>query len=287
MEIIRKIHRMKEVAKRARNAGKTIGFVPTMGYLHEGHLSLIREARRMTDLCIVSIFVNPTQFGPHEDYERYPRDLERDAEILNKEKVDILFTPTAEDMYPPHFHTWVIVEKLSEKLCGKSRPGHFKGVSTVVLKLFQIVQPHFAYFGQKDAQQYVIIKRMVRDLHLDVELILMPIVRENDGLAMSSRNVYLNTDERQKATILYKALMKAQELVRSGERHAHTILKTMEDMIRSVEGVRIDYLAITDLEELDPVDVLEGKVLIAGAIYVGQTRLIDNIILTIPQSSKS
>ena len=287
MEVIRRVARMREMIRRVRAEGKKIGFVPTMGYLHEGHLSLIREARRMSDVCVVSIFVNPIQFGPKEDLDRYPRDLERDAEILAKEKVDILFAPSVEEMYPRGYRTYVYVEGLSEKLCGASRPGHFRGVTTVVNKLFNIIQPHFAYFGQKDAQQFVIIKRMVLDLNMDVELILMPIIREADGLAMSSRNVYLSPEERAIAPMLYQALKMAQEMIEEGERDPRKVIEAMRHYLEQEPRIRIDYLEIVDLENLERVQQIRGRVLVAGAIYIGQTRLIDNIIIQLKERASS
>ena len=206
MEIIQRILPMKENSKKARSDGKVIGFVPTMGFLHDGHLSLVREAKKMSDVVVVSIFVNPTQFAPNEDFDKYPRDLTRDAEILSNENIDYLFMPKAEEIYPSNYHTYVKVRDLSETLCGGTRQNHFEGVTTVVLKLFHIVEPHFAFFGQKDAQQLAIIRRMVKDLNMDVEIVRVPIVREPDGLAMSSRNMYLSPEERKAATVLYRAL---------------------------------------------------------------------------------
>ncbi|HBF69599.1 MAG TPA: pantoate--beta-alanine ligase, partial [Thermotoga sp.] len=223
MKIIETIEEMKKFSEEMREKKKTIGFVPTMGYLHEGHLSLVRRARDENDVVVVSIFVNPTQFGPNEDYERYPRDFERDRKLLEKENVDCIFHPSVEEMYPPDFSTYVEETKLSKNLCGRSRPGHFRGVCTVVTKLFNIVKPHRAYFGQKDAQQFRVLRRMVRDLNMDVEMIECPIVREPDGLAMSSRNVYLSPEERQQALSLYQSLKIAENLYLNGERDAEKI----------------------------------------------------------------
>jgi pantoate--beta-alanine ligase len=269
---------MKEVVSDLKEEKKLIGFVPTMGCLHEGHLSLVREARRMSDIVVVSIFVNPKQFGPNEDYDRYPRNIAKDTELLQKENVDYVFHPSVEEMYPAGYRTYVVVEDLSEKLCGKSRPNHFRGVATVVMKLFNIVQPNFAFFGQKDAQQVVIIKRMLKDLNSNIEIITLPIIREPDGLALSSRNNYLNSEERKAATVLYKSLMKAKELIQSGEHKSAKISKAIIDMITQEPLAKIDYVEIVDLENLEPVKTVGKNTLIAIAVYIGTTRLIDNII---------
>lgn len=279
MEVIQRVARMKEIINDVKQEKKLIGFVPTMGCLHEGHLSLVREARKMSDVLIVSIFVNPKQFGPNEDYERYPRNIAKDTELLQKESVDYIFHPTVEEMYPPGYKTYVEVEHLSQKLCGKSRPNHFRGVSTVVSKLFNIIQPNFAFFGQKDAQQTIIIKRMLKDLNSNIEIITLPIVRESDGLALSSRNVYLNPDERRAATILYKSLMKAKDLFGNGERKAAKISKAITDVLSSEPLAKVDYVEIVDVENIDPVKTIEKNALIAIAVYIGSTRLIDNIIV--------
>ena len=273
---------MKSICQEEARAGKTIGFVPTMGYWHEGHLNLIRAARRKCQVVLVSVFVNPLQFAPQEDYQQYPRDLSRDARLARAEGVDYLFYPSMEEMYPQGFQTAVEVRELSDKLCGKSRPGHFKGVATVVLKLFNIVKPDAAFFGQKDAQQALIIKHMIDDLNLDVELVIMPIVREEDGLAMSSRNLYLNPKERRAATILYKSLLKAKELILGGERKASTIISQMTQMIEEEPLARVDYIALTDADNLQEADVIRGKILIALAVFIGKSRLIDNLILEMP-----
>jgi pantoate--beta-alanine ligase len=277
MEIIQRILQMKEVSKEARAEGKIIGLVPTMGYFHEGHLSLVREARKMSDVVVVSVFVNPTQFGPNEDFTTYPRDVARDADLLTSENVDYLFLPRAEEMYPEHYHTNVKVRELSERMCGGSRPTHFEGVTTVVNKLFHIVYPHFGFFGQKDAQQLVIIQRMVRDLNMDVEIVPLPIVREPDGLAMSSRNVRLSPEERKAAPILYRALEQARKRIDQGERKAKTILKEIRETIEADSLARIDYISVTDMVELKDIKTIKGKCLIAVAAYFGTTRLIDNI----------
>jgi pantoate--beta-alanine ligase len=279
MEIIQRILPMKEASKKARSDGKVIGFVPTMGGLHEGHLALVREARKMSDVVVVSIFVNPAQFAPNEDFEKYPRDPTRDAELLSAENVDFLFLPKAEEMYTPNFRTYVKVRELSDRLCGASRPNHFEGVTTVVMKLFQIVDPHFALFGQKDAQQLVIVMRMVRDMNMDVEVVRVPIVREPDGLAMSSRNVFLSPEERKAATVLYRALDHALNRIEEGERKTKTLIKEMKEIISSEPLAKIDYIAITDLLMLQDVKNVKGKCLIALAAYFGTTRLIDNMIV--------
>ena len=279
MEIIQRILQMKEISKKVRSEGKVIGFVPTMGYLHQGHLSLVREARRMSDVIVVSIFVNPTQFGPNEDFERYPQDETRDVELLSEEKVDYLYLPKAEEMYPANYSTHVKVKDLSDRLCGLSRPTHFEGVTTVVLKMFHIVDPHFAFFGQKDAQQWLIVQRMVKDLNMDVEIVRCPIVRESDGLAMSSRNLYLSPEERKAATVLYRSLEHALARIEEGERKAKTILKEMRQIIEAEPLARIDYLAATDLVELKDLRNVKGKCLISVAAYFGSSRLIDNIMI--------
>jgi pantoate--beta-alanine ligase len=281
MEVIQRIPQMKEVSRKARSEGKVIGLVPTMGFLHEGHLSLVREARKMADIVVVSVFVNPAQFAPTEDLDTYPRDVTRDAELLTSEKTDYIFLPKSEEMYPENYHTYVKVRDLSAKMCGVSRPDHFEGVTTVVLKLFHIVDPHFAYFGQKDAQQLIIIRKMVSDLNLDVEIVRLPIVREKDGLAMSSRNTYLSPEERKAATVLYRALQHAQQRIDEGERKAKVLIKEIREIIESEPLARIDYVSITDMVELKELKTLKGKCLIAVAAYFGSTRLIDNIIVDV------
>lgn len=279
MRIIEKVKEMKLFSEMARREGKSIGFVPTMGYLHEGHLSLVRRARAENDVVVVSIFVNPIQFGPNEDYDRYPRDFERDKMLLEKEGVDCVFYPSVEEMYPQDFSTYVEETVLSKPLCGRSRPGHFRGVCTVVAKLFNIVKPHRAYFGQKDAQQFRVLRRMVRDLNMDVEMIECPIVREPDGLAMSSRNVYLSPEEREQALALYRSLKLAEELFTKGERDALKIKREMEEFLRGFDKVKVDYVEIVDEETLEPVSKIEKKVIVAVAAWVGKARLIDNVIL--------
>ncbi len=276
MKIVSDIREMQQLAGHYRQQGKTIGFVPTMGYLHEGHLSLMRRARPQCDILVVSIFVNPTQFGPNEDFERYPRDFDRDERLCREVGVDVVFYPTADAMYPRPYLTYVHVEKLSETMCGASRPGHFRGVTTVVTKLFNIVQPHIAVFGQKDYQQSLIIRQMVRDLNFDVQIDVAPIVREADGLAMSSRNKYLSPEERQQALVLYRSLTRAEELIREGERNVNTLLQAMKTVISEAPDARIDYIAIVDAETLEPLSTVRHNTVIALAVYIGTTRLIDN-----------
>ena len=268
------------ISKEARRAGKSVGFVPTMGALHQGHLSLVRTARAQADVVIASVFVNPTQFGPTEDFSKYPRDAEKDSAMLAAEKCDHLFLPSVEEMYPPGGTTWVNVEGLSEKLDGRSRPGHFRGVTTVVSKLFNIVQPDFAFFGQKDAAQVAIVNKMVRDLNFEVRIVLCPIVRESDGLAMSSRNAYLNPEQRKQALVLYRALMRVQTLADRGESSSARLKVAGEQVMAEESAVKPDYFEIVNRDTLDPVADISGGALVAVAAYVGSTRLIDNILLT-------
>lgn len=277
--VVSDIAETKTAVAEARAAGKTIGLVPTMGALHEGHLSLIRASAPECGFTVVSVFVNPTQFGPGEDFERYPRDLERDAELAADAGADLVFAPSSSAMYPPGYATYVEVERLTEVLCGASRPGHFRGVTTVVTKLFDICKPDVAYFGQKDAQQAVVIKRMTRDLDMDVEIRVMPIVRESDGLAMSSRNKYLNEDVRKQATYLYRALKKAEELYASGVTNARDVKEEITAVIKTAPDATIDYVSIVDAEELKDVELITGPALVALAVFFGDTRLIDNTIL--------
>jgi len=260
-------------------AGKSIGLVPTMGALHAGHVSLVRAARAETGFVVVSIFVNPSQFGPKEDLSRYPRPFENDVKICRDEGVDLVFHPAPEIMYPDSFRTFVEVHELQDVMCGASRPGHFRGVATVVLKLFNIVQPDIAYFGQKDAQQARILMQMVRDLDVPVALRICPIVREPDGLALSSRNVYMDADERSKATVLHDALEAIRRRIEAGERDAMVLLHLARGMIEATAGARLDYAAIVDFETLRPLERLRGQVLIALAVYFGTTRLIDNVLI--------
>lgn len=271
---------MQSLVEKLALDGTSIGFVPTMGSLHEGHLALVREARRMTDAVIVSIFVNPAQFGKGEDFERYPRDLACDADSLTPLGVNYIFAPNIEEIYPKHFATWITVEELSEKLEGEVRPGHFRGVTTVLSVLFNIIRPKFVFMGQKDAQQTVVVKKMVRDLHQPVEIVVCPTVREADGVAMSSRNKYLSPEERKAAPVLHRSLHKAEELFENGERSARRIIRAMEKEIQREPVARIDYIAVTDTERLDPVDDLSHRsALVSIAVRFGTTRLIDNVIL--------
>ena len=279
MKICSTIDEIRAVSRAAHGERKSLGFVPTMGALHEGHLSLVRAARAKCDVVAVSIFVNPLQFGPSEDLAKYPRTFEHDRELLEKEAVDILFVPTPEEMYPAGAVTYVTVEGLSEKLCGKSRPGHFRGVTTVVAKLFHIVEPDVAFFGQKDAAQATIIRRMVQDLNLPVEIAVCPIVREPDGLAMSSRNAYLNPQERKSALALNRALSEVKSRFDQGERNASGLITVGKQTLTRELGVRLDYFEIVDPATLDPMPELTGTVLVALAALVGNTRLIDNILL--------
>ena len=281
MKIIDSIPRMSTFSKILKKEGKVIGFVPTMGYLHEGHLSLIKTAKKHTDVVIVSVFVNPIQFGPSEDFDKYPRDPKRDEDLACFAGADVIFYPSTKEMYPKGYSTYVDVENLTEGLCGASRPGHFRGVATVVAKLFGIVKPNMAYFGQKDAQQAIVIKKMVKDLNMDVELKVLPTVREPDGLAMSSRNINLSGPERQDAFVLYLSLNKAESMIKEGEREAKKIIKAMKDLIEEKKSARIDYVSIVDTENLKPLGNISGEVLIALAVFIGKMRLIDNIIIKV------
>jgi len=279
MKLYKRISDLQRDILKLKREGKRIGFVPTMGYLHEGHLSLARYARRENDIVVISIFVNPTQFGPREDYRRYPRDLKRDLRLAREEEVDIVFYPSVEEMYPTKYRTYVEVEELSRVLCGKSRPGHFRGVTTVCAKLFNIVMPDVAYFGHKDAQQAIIIKRMVRDLNFPLKIKVLPIVREKDGLALSSRNVYLSSEERKEATVLYRSLKIAEQMVKEGVKDSRKIKRRVRSMISRKETAKIDYVEIVSLEDLEPVTVIDKPALLALAVWFGKARLIDNTIL--------
>ncbi|MGC9017027.1 MAG: pantoate--beta-alanine ligase [Caldimicrobium sp.] len=279
MEVIKSIPEMKEKSLSFKKGGETIGFVPTMGYLHEGHLSLVRLARIKADRVVVSIFVNPLQFGPSEDYNIYPRDLERDLALLEKERVDVVFIPDEEEMYPPDFQTYVEVTKLTQGLCGAYRPGHFRGVTTVVLKLFNIVKPDLAIFGEKDYQQLRVIQQMVKDLNLDVEIIPHPIVREESGLAMSSRNTYLSEEERHSAVALYQSLKMAERVIFEGERDAERVRTLIKDYLEKFPHNKVQYVEIVDPKTLERVSEINGPVLIALAVFVGKTRLIDNRLI--------
>lgn len=281
MRIVKNREEIREIVKKAQKAGQSIGFVPTMGYLHQGHLSLMKKARAENDILVISIFVNPKQFGPNEDFFSYPRDLSRDEQLAATAGVDFIFAPEKEAMYPISFQTTVQVTHLSKSLCGEKRPGHFAGVCTIVTKLFNLIQPDRAYFGQKDAQQVIIIQQLVKDLDLSTEVVVCPIVREADGLAMSSRNKYLNLAERKDALILYKSLIRVKEMVKSGQINADFLKKEMMTMITDVKGAKIDYVAIVAWETLQPVEKLRGQILIALAVFIGKTRLIDNIILEV------
>jgi pantoate--beta-alanine ligase len=279
MKICRTIEEMRAASRSARGGGKRLGFVPTMGALHAGHLSLVRAAKAQCDGVAVSIFVNPTQFGPNEDLARYPRPFARDCELLEIEGVDFVFAPPPEEMYPGGAITWVTVEGLSEKLCGRSRPGHFRGVTTVVAKLFHVVEPDVAIFGQKDAAQVAIIRRMVRDLHFPIEIVVCPIVRESDGLAMSSRNAYLSPTERKSALVLSRSLKEIKEHFDGGERNAGALIQSGKKILAGDPTVRLDYLEIVDPDTLDPVGKISRTALVAVAALVGGTRLIDNLVL--------
>ena len=268
-----------EVRALKQQLSGTVGFVPTMGFLHEGHLALVKQARIENSAVIVSIYVNSTQFGPREDFSAYPRDLDRDLGLLRGEGVDIVFVPSDDQMYSPEFSTWVDVEKVSERLEGASRPGHFRGVATVVAKLFNIVQPNKAYFGQKDAQQVVVIKRMVADLNMVIEIVVVPTVRESDGLAMSSRNIYVNPEERQAATILFRALTLARQLRLGGEKDTGKIRRQMTSLIQKEPLAKIDYVSIADAETLEELDLIDHLALASLAVRIGKTRLIDNMLL--------
>ena len=276
MQIARSIPEMKALRG---NCAEPVGFVPTMGYLHEGHLELVRIARRDNPLAVVSIFINPTQFAPNEDFKAYPRDLDRDLSLLEGVKTDIVFIPESKDMYADEYNTWVDVQGITAKLEGKARPTHFRGVTTVCNKLFNIVQPHKAYFGQKDAQQALVIQKMVADLNMNLEVVVCPTIREKDGLAMSSRNTYLTRNERTSATILYRSLCLAEDMFATGERDARIIRKAMTELISQEAAAKIDYVSIADMQTLDEIATIESKALVSLAVRLGKPRLIDNIIL--------
>lgn len=280
MKAIRTVEEMTAVGALLKSQDKTMGLVPTMGYLHEGHLSLVRESLKKADVTVVSIFVNPAQFSPSEDFQDYPRDMNRDSEILENLGVDFIFCPENDEMYSADYQTYVEVHDLQNRLCGESRPGHFKGVCTVVLKLFNVVQPDLAFFGQKDAQQVIILKKMIQDLNCNVNIVALPIVREDDGLALSSRNVYLNSDQRKAALCLYKSLQEARHMIASGELLTAPILQRMKEIILAGSETRIDYVAIVHADTLDPIEELTDNCLIALAVFVGKVRLIDNIWIT-------
>jgi pantoate--beta-alanine ligase len=279
MRLVHTIAEMRMLSRAARTKGERVGLVPTMGALHEGHLSLVRAARAKSDLVAATIFVNPTQFGPNEDFAKYPRTLESDCALLEREGVELVFVPSVEEMYPQGAVTWVVVEGLSDRLCGKSRPGHFRGVTTVVAKLFHIVEPDIAFFGQKDAAQVAIIQRMVRDLNMPVAIEVCRIVRETDGLAISSRNAYLSAQERRSALVLHRSLMRVQKLFGGGEFDSATLIAAVKQEFASEPNVRLDYVEVVDPETLEPEASVVRPTLAAVAAFVGQTRLIDNILL--------
>ena len=279
MKVAKTVESVRRLVKAARSAGRTIGFVPTMGALHIGHISLIEAARKDCDFVIVSIFVNPTQFGPSEDFAKYPRPLKADLNICRKAGVNLVFVPTPKAMYPGENLSWVDVEKLSGPLCGKFRPGHFRGVATVCAKLFNIVLPDFAFFGQKDAQQAIVIKKMVADLNMPLEIVVCPTVREENGLAMSSRNQYLTAQQKKDAAFIYKSLQKCRQMIKQGGRDTKKIIAEMRKILKQIPSVEIQYISIVDAETLQNIDKVTGKTLAAVAVKVGSTRLIDNILI--------
>lgn len=282
MEIINRRQRMASVTRKLRREeDKTIGLVPTMGALHEGHLSLVREARRMCDVVVVSVFVNPAQFGPGEDFDRYPRDLTQDTTRLSDYNVEYIFAPSVEEIYPKNFSTYVTVEGLSEQLEGSARPGHFRGVSTVLAVLFNTVRPDFAFFGQKDAQQTLVVRRLVRDLAFDTEVVVLPTVREESGLALSSRNAYLSPEEKRAAAVLYRALSQAKEVYAEGERTSKRLAETVRAQVEAEPRARLDYVSVTDADTMEKLDKIpdDRPVLIALAAQFGKTRLIDNVVI--------
>ena len=278
---------MQDTAKNHIIRGKTIGFVPTMGALHEGHLSLMKRSCQENDVTVVSIFVNPLQFGPSEDFQQYPRDFDADSEKLRNEKVDILFLPDSSSMYPETFDTYIEVGDIAKKLCGAFRPGHFRGVATVVAKLFNIVKPVRAYFGQKDFQQTLVVKQMIRDLDMNVDIIVCPTIREHNGVAMSSRNAYLDSTEREAATVIFKSLKEAAQSIKAGMRDARSLQSTMQERIMSEQTVKdIDYIGIYDPETLDEISLIKSEVLLAVAVRIGKTRLIDNMIVDVKKQDR-
>jgi pantoate--beta-alanine ligase len=281
MEVINTIEKVRVIIAGAKSAGKSVGFVPTMGALHEGHFSLIRAARQQCGFVVVSIFVNPTQFGPGEDIDKYPRPFDADIKACRDLGVDVVFAPTDQQMYPQKNLTWVNVEKLSEPLCGKSRPGHFRGVAAVCAKLFNIVQPDIAFFGQKDAQQAIIVQRMVADLNMPLKIVVCPTIREIDGLAMSSRNRYLTARQRKDAVLLYAALQKAEVFIAAGQRKSSELISEMEKILKISRQIKIEYISIVDARTLNELDEVKGKVLIALAVKIGQARFIDNIVVDV------
>ena len=279
MKIVSTVEQVREEVKKWRQQGLTVGLVPTMGYLHEGHKSLIDKAVAQNDKVVVSVFVNPIQFGPTEDLATYPRDLERDAALCEDAGATLIFHPEKEDMYFDDFCTYIDMDGLTKGLCGKTRPIHFRGVCTVVGKLFNIVHPDRVYFGQKDAQELAVVRRMVRDLNFDLEIVGCPIIREEDGLAKSSRNTYLSEEERKAAVILHKGLVKGEEMVSAGEKDVKKVLDAITEIIESEPLARIDYVEAVDFDNIETIDTIEGSVLVAVAVYIGKTRLIDNFIV--------
>lgn len=281
MKIVETIERMGTLSNILKKERKSIGLVPTMGYLHEGHLSLVRTAKKHNDAVVISVFVNPAQFCPGEDLDKYPRDFKRDEQLSRSAGADILFYPSAADMYPEGYRTYVEVEGLTKGLCGAKRPGHFRGVATVVTKLFNIVRPDMAYFGQKDAQQAVVIQKMAADLNMGIDIKVLPTVREKDGLAMSSRNAYLSEDERKDAAALYRSLAKAESMIKGGETDAGRVIKAVGQVLSSAPSARIEYVSVVDADTLEDVGTISGRTLIAIAAYIGRTRLIDNIVVNV------
>jgi pantoate--beta-alanine ligase len=279
MKIITTVAAMQCFSQRAKSQGRKIGFVPTMGYLHEGHGALLRTCKKENDLSVLSIFVNPTQFGPNEDYRRYPRDKKHDEMLAKKEKIDIIFYPSEKEMYPSGYLTYVTVEKITDVLCGASRPGHFRGVTTIVAKLLNAVCPDVLYLGQKDAQQIAVLRQMVTDLGWPTRIKVMPTVREQNGLALSSRNSYLSTEERHQALSLYQSLKRAEMLIKKGERRSRVIVNEMKKMIQKNTLAKIDYIHCVDAKTLSPTKHLTGDILIALAVFIGKTRLIDNVLI--------
>jgi pantoate--beta-alanine ligase len=281
MEVVETIEKTRKIIAKAKSAGKKIGFVPTMGALHKGHFSLIKAAKNRTDFVVVSIFVNPTQFGPGEDLDKYPRPFDADVKACKDLDVDVVFAPTVAQMYPQENLSWVNVEKLTEPLCGKSRPGHFRGVATVCAKLFNIIQPDIAFFGQKDAQQAIVLQRMAADLNMPLEIIVCPTVRQADGLAASSRNKYLSAAQRKDAALVYAALQEAELFIKAGRRKSNELISEMKKILKINKQIKVDYINIVDAQTLDELDEVKGKVLIALAVKIGSTRLIDNIVIDV------
>ncbi|MCP4694514.1 MAG: pantoate--beta-alanine ligase [Desulfobacterales bacterium] len=288
MQIIDSKKELRPIIRRARRSGQTIGLVPTMGFLHEGHLSLMRRARRENDLVVVSVFVNPSQFGPNEDLDAYPRDHERDKELMAGEKVDLMYFPTVEDLYPDGFTTFVEVEgPMTRVMCGRSRPIHFRGVTTIVAKLFNLATPDRAYFGQKDAQQAAVIQQMARDLNFDLDVVICETVREADGLAMSSRNSYLTPRQRVDALAISRSLFEAREMIEKGERRSAEVIRRIESRVNETREAVIDYVVVVDARTLADLETVRGEILIAAAVVLGNARLIDNVRMTLPRDRSS